>query len=105
MAYEIKKDLHIVCTTTIEDRLQDGIPETIASLKRAGIKLWVLTRDKRQTAIEIGYSTKVLTPQMHLTEVVDALPQNVRALIAMEIMRRILSLEILRYTDLERDRF
>lgn len=86
---EIERDLHIVGATAIEDRLQDGVPETIANLEKAGIKLWVLTGDKRETAIEIGYSTKVLTPKMHLTEVVDGPPQSVKALVAMELMRHI----------------
>jgi len=89
VAYEIEKGLHIVGATAIEDKLQDGVPETIANLGKAGIKLWVLTGDKRETAIEIGYSTKVLTPKMHLTEVVDGPSQNVKALVAMELMRHI----------------
>ena len=59
VAVEIERDLHIVGATAIEDKLQDGVPETIANLGKAGIKLWVLTGDKRETAIEIGYSTKV----------------------------------------------
>jgi len=89
VAYEIEKDLHIVGATAIEDKLQDGVPETIANLGKAGIKLWVLTGDKRETAIEIGYSTKVLSPKMHLTEVVNGPAQNVKALVAMELMRHI----------------
>ena len=89
VAYEIEKDLHIVGATAIEDKLQDGVPETIANLEKAGIKLWVLTGDKRETAIEIGYSTKVLTPKMHLTEVVDGPSESVKALVAMELMRHI----------------
>ncbi|KAL7542063.1 hypothetical protein ACHAXR_012198 [Thalassiosira sp. AJA248-18] len=89
VAYEIEKGLHIVGATAIEDKLQDGVPETIANLEKAGIKLWVLTGDKRETAIEIGYSTKVLTPKMHLTEVADGPSQNVKALVAMELMRHI----------------
>lgn len=58
VAVDIERDLHIVGATALEDELQDGVPETIANLKKAGIKLWVLTGDKRETAIEIGYSTK-----------------------------------------------
>ena len=54
--------------------------------------------------IEISYFTNVLTPQMHLTEVVDAPPPNVKVLVAMYIMQHILSLEILRETDLEIER-
>ena len=58
VAVDIERDLHIVGATALEDKLQAGVPETIANLKKAGIKLWVLTGDKRETAIEIGYSTK-----------------------------------------------
>merc|ERR1712151_929292 len=67
----IECGLHIVGATAIEDKLQDGVPDAIANLGKAGIKLWVLTGDKRETAIEIGYSTKVLTPQMKLMEIID----------------------------------
>ena len=86
-ALDIERHLHIVGATAIEDKLQDGVPETIASLEEAGIKLWVLTGDKRETAIEIGYSTKVLTPKMHLTVVSDGDADHIRALMAMEFMR------------------
>jgi len=89
VAYEVETGLHIVGATAIEDKLQDGVPETISKLGKAGIKLWVLTGDKRETAIEIGYSTKVLSPKMHLTEVVDGPAQKVKTLIAMELMRHI----------------
>ncbi|EJK46399.1 hypothetical protein THAOC_34934 [Thalassiosira oceanica] len=89
VALDIERNLHIVGATAIEDRLQDGVPETIANLERAGIKLWVLTGDKRETAIEIGYSTKVFTPKMHLTEVVDGPAEKVKTLVAMELMRHI----------------
>lgn len=48
---EIERDLRLLGATAIEDRLQDGVPETIADLKEAGIKLWVATGDKLETAI------------------------------------------------------
>lgn len=86
-ALEIERDLHIVGATAVEDKLQTGVPATIANLAEAGIKLWVLTGDKKETAIEIGYSTKVLTPSMHLTEVADQGADFVRAQCAMEFMR------------------
>jgi P-type E1-E2 ATPase len=46
--------------TGIEDSLQDEVPETIRSLKEAGIIVWVLTGDKVETAINIGYSCNLL---------------------------------------------
>lgn len=48
---EIETDLRLLGATAIEDKLQDGVPETIADLKRAGIKVWVATGDKLETAI------------------------------------------------------
>ena len=48
---EIERDLRLLGATAIEDRLQDGVPETIADLKTAGIKIWVATGDKLETAI------------------------------------------------------
>jgi magnesium-transporting ATPase (P-type) len=86
-ALQIETGLHVVGATAIEDKLQTGVPKTIATLEKAGIKLWVLTGDKRETAIEIGYSTQVLTPRMHLTEVSDKGVEFVRAQCAMEFMR------------------
>ena len=86
-AFEIEKEIHVVGATAIEDKLQKNVPNTIATLAKAGIKLWVLTGDKRETAIEIGYATQVLTPQMHLTEVSDRGLEFVHAQCAMEFMR------------------
>jgi magnesium-transporting ATPase (P-type) len=88
-ALSIETNIHIVGATAIEDKLQDGVPDTIATLEKAGIKLWVLTGDKRETAIEIGYSTQVLTPKMHLTEMADRGEEFVRAQCAMEFMRMV----------------
>lgn len=48
---EIEQNLRLLGATAIEDKLQDGVPETIADLKRAGIKIWVATGDKLETAI------------------------------------------------------
>jgi phospholipid-translocating ATPase len=56
---EIEHDLRLLGATAIEDRLQDGVPETIADLKAAGIKVWVATGDKLETAI--GKSNDPLT--------------------------------------------
>uniref|UniRef100_A0A8B9ZD40 Phospholipid-transporting ATPase n=1 Tax=Anas platyrhynchos TaxID=8839 RepID=A0A8B9ZD40_ANAPL len=53
--YEIiEKDLLLLGATAIEDRLQAGVPETIATLMKAEIKIWILTGDKQETAINIG---------------------------------------------------
>ena len=51
--------MFLLGATAIEDKLQDGVPECIHSLADAGIKIWVLTGDKQETAINIGYSCRV----------------------------------------------
>ena len=70
-AIDLERNSHIVGATAIEDKLQEGVPETIANLHKADIKLWVCTGDKRETAIEIGYSSKVLTPNMKIMQIVS----------------------------------
>ncbi|OAY41708.1 phospholipid-transporting ATPase 1 isoform X2 [Manihot esculenta] len=60
----IECDLNLLGATGIEDKLQDGVPEAIESLRQAGIKVWVLTGDKQETAISIGLSCKLLTMDM-----------------------------------------
>lgn len=62
----IERDLFLLGGTAIEDRLQDGVPDTIALLAEAGIKLWVLTGDKVETAINIGFSCNLLDNDMDL---------------------------------------
>ncbi|KAJ3528331.1 hypothetical protein NMY22_g9457 [Coprinellus aureogranulatus] len=57
---ELEQDLRLLGATAIEDKLQDGVPETIADLKKAGIKIWVATGDKLETAIAIGHSTNLI---------------------------------------------
>mmetsp|Transcript_2135 Transcript_2135/g.6523 ORF Transcript_2135/g.6523 Transcript_2135/m.6523 type:complete len:1254 (+) Transcript_2135:79-3840(+) len=68
-AAQVETDLDVVGATAIEDKLQEGVPETVADLASAGIKVWVLTGDKTETAINIGYSAKLLTPEMYLIRV------------------------------------
>ena len=66
VADRIERDLILLGGTAIEDRLQEGVPDTIALLGEAGIKLWVLTGDKVETAINIGFSCNLLSNEMDL---------------------------------------
>jgi len=61
---EIEKGLRLIGATAIEDKLQDDVGGTIAFLKKAGIKVWVLTGDKIETAINIGFSCNLLTKEL-----------------------------------------
>ncbi|TFK44439.1 calcium transporting ATPase [Crucibulum laeve] len=62
----IEKDLHLLGATAIEDKLQDGVPDTIHTLQMAGIKVWVLTGDRQETAINIGMSCRLISESMNL---------------------------------------
>ncbi|KAL6472709.1 hypothetical protein MHYP_G00188970 [Metynnis hypsauchen] len=61
---EIEKDLVLIGATAVEDKLQDGVPQTIEQLAKADIKIWVLTGDKQETAENIGYSCNMLREEM-----------------------------------------
>lgn len=54
----------MIGATAIEDKLQDEVPETIHALRQAGIQVWVLTGDKVETAINIGFSAGLLDHDM-----------------------------------------
>ncbi|XP_027342275.1 phospholipid-transporting ATPase 2 isoform X1 [Abrus precatorius] len=59
----VEHDLEILGVTAIEDRLQDGVPETIETLRKAGINFWMLTGDKQHTAIQIALSCNFISPE------------------------------------------
>lgn len=64
VASNVENHLCILGASAIEDKLQQGVPEAIESLRMAAIKVWVLTGDKQETAMSIGYSSKLLTSKM-----------------------------------------
>ncbi|CAF1163949.1 unnamed protein product, partial [Rotaria sordida] len=64
VADRIEQNLILLGATGIEDKLQDQVPQSLTMLHRAGIKIWVLTGDKKETAVNIGYSCKLLSDQM-----------------------------------------
>jgi len=60
VAEELEVDFDLIGSTAIEDKLQEDVGKTIFDIKKAGIQLWVLTGDKVETAINIGYSCQLL---------------------------------------------
>ena len=60
VAETIEVDLRLVGATAIEDKLQDGVPQTLSCLREAGIAVWLLTGDKQDTAINIGLSSSLI---------------------------------------------
>ena len=63
----IEQELELAGATAVEDKLQYGVPETIEKLRRAQIKLWMLTGDKRETAINIGHSCRLIKDYSSIT--------------------------------------
>ena len=58
----IEQDLDLIGASAIEDKLQKGVPETVEKLRRANMKIWMLTGDKRETAINIARSARICQP-------------------------------------------
>merc|ERR1719440_2571329 len=69
---ELENDLTMTGITAVEDCLQDGVPEAIATIKAAGVKVWVLTGDKTETAVDIARSCQLFTDSPVLGYVTDA---------------------------------
>lgn len=67
----IERGLSLIGSTAVEDRLQDGVAFTLESLRAAGIKVWVLTGDNRETAINISNSCKHFSEQMEKLQLTD----------------------------------
>lgn len=63
---EIEQNLTLLGSTAIEDKLQDGVSDAISSLRKGGVKVWVLTGDKVDTAVNIGFACSLLTNEMNL---------------------------------------
>ncbi|GJU37823.1 probable phospholipid-transporting ATPase 4 [Tanacetum coccineum] len=62
----IERELVLLGAVAIEDKLQDGVPECIDKLALAGIKIWLLTGDKKETAVNVGLSCNLLSHDMQV---------------------------------------
>lgn len=64
VAEAMERDMLLLGCTAVEDKLQEKVPETIDYLLKAGVRIWVITGDKKETAENIGYSCRLLTSEM-----------------------------------------
>ena len=65
---EIEQGMQLIGATAIEDKLQDGVPDCIANLALAGIKIWVLTGDKQgESVIHLSVRLSVRLSVIHLS--------------------------------------
>jgi phospholipid-translocating ATPase len=69
VANELEKDLELLGLTGVEDKLQDGVKNTLELLRNAGIKIWMLTGDKIETATCIAISTKLVARNQYIHQV------------------------------------
>ena len=63
---KFERNIVLLGATAVEDRLQDKVPEVINELQNSGIKIWMLTGDKLETAENIGESCKLIKPGMNI---------------------------------------
>eukprot|EP01002_Notosolenus_urceolatus_P004438 NODE_216_length_2464_cov_10.887785_g167_i0.p1 GENE.NODE_216_length_2464_cov_10.887785_g167_i0~~NODE_216_length_2464_cov_10.887785_g167_i0.p1 ORF type:complete len:754 (-),score=198.23 NODE_216_length_2464_cov_10.887785_g167_i0:202-2244(-) len=66
----LEQNCTLLGATGIEDKLQEGVPDAVAVLLRAGLQVWVLTGDKVGTAINIGKAANLITSDMHIERLV-----------------------------------
>jgi len=60
MSNLIEDGLEVLGATAVQDNLQDGVVETLRDLKEANINVWVLTGDKEETAVNIGFACGII---------------------------------------------
>ncbi|CAK7328063.1 unnamed protein product [Dovyalis caffra] len=75
IADKMERDLFLLGATAIEDKLQRGVPACIDRLAQARIKIWVLTGDKMETAVNIGYACSLLRQGMKQIIITLDLPE------------------------------
>jgi len=74
----IETNLTLIGATAIEDKLQEKVPETIASLLEANIHVWMLTGDKQETAINIAKSCQLHTDNSDLFIINSTSPEDAK---------------------------
>ena len=79
---KIERKLDLLGCTAIEDKLQDGVPDTIKYLLESGIKVWIITGDKQETAINIGFSTNLLKKNMPLVKINASTDEECKTLLS-----------------------
>lgn len=60
LGLEIERDLELIGVTAIEDKLQEGVPAAIETLLDAGMRVWMITGDKQETAVNIAVSCNLV---------------------------------------------
>ncbi|KAK1377413.1 hypothetical protein POM88_024157 [Heracleum sosnowskyi] len=90
---KIERELILVGATAVEDKLQQGVAQCIDRLAQDGLKIWVLTGDKMETAINIGFSCSLLREEMQqiYISIKDMLENESEKNIKFDILNRIMN--------------
>ncbi|XP_072313283.1 phospholipid-transporting ATPase VD isoform X2 [Eucyclogobius newberryi] len=92
-AQALETNLTLLGATGILDRLQEEVPETIEALQRADVKVWILTGDKQETAINIAFACKLLCPSDQLLTV-NCEDKESYAMLVQDFLHRITSSDV-----------
>lgn len=57
----LEREMELLCVTGVEDKLQEGVRPTLELLRNAGVKIWMLTGDKLETATCIAKSSRLVS--------------------------------------------
>jgi len=102
VAEEFEQHLTLLGVTAIEDKIQAGVPETIAKLKEGQVKVWVLTGDKQETAVNIGYACKLLTKDMSVVTLNSESVEEAMQMLRMHLSRSLTAKEPLDLASVHR---
>ncbi|CEP00899.1 unnamed protein product (mitochondrion) [Plasmodiophora brassicae] len=72
----VERDLTLLGATSVEDQLQEMVPETIEQLLNAGIKIMMLTGDMQETAVTIGRSSRIISRDSQLLLIQAETPKS-----------------------------
>ena len=61
-ASQVEHSLRLLGATAVRDALQAGVPAALASLRGAGVRTWMLTGDKQETALQIARAAQLCRP-------------------------------------------
>ena len=79
---ELEVEFDLIGSTAIEDKLQEEVGKTIYDIRQAGIRVWVLTGDKIETAMNIGHACQLLEKEMNMFILSALTPSEIRDEIA-----------------------
>jgi phospholipid-translocating ATPase len=65
----LETELELLALTGVEDKLQDDVKSTLELMRNAGLKIWMLTGDKIETATNIAVSSKLVSRNQYIHQV------------------------------------